>query len=272
VKSSSVDAGERTSSSSRSSGTAPVRQTGFRLHCFPDLPVDNARDVLRCAFSGERFERSHFENSDADCGDDFSGNAKDIVLRNKKARSIAEIEENAYWRGFADGEKKGISDGEKSGRESSLKKIEPVLGSLQEGVLQLKNLHQETYLRIEKEVVHLALAIAQKVICREIKMDSKVVVAVVREALAKVAEPGRIRIKMNPAELEFINETKTHLSGLIQHLDHVVFEADAGISSGGCIIETDLGEIDARIEQQLQAVEETFHAEMEKIALKAIPE
>jgi flagellar assembly protein FliH len=272
VKSSSVDAEERTSSSSRITGIAPVQQTGFRLHCFPDLPVDGAREVLRCAFSGDRFERSHFESSDANCGDDLSGNAEDFVVRRNKPLSIAEIEENAYWKGFADGEKRGIYDGEKSGRESSLKIIEPLLRSLQEGVLQLKNLRQETYVRIEKEVVNLALAIAKKVICREIKMDSKVVVAVVREALAKVAEPGRIRIKMNPAELKFINETKTHLSDLSQHLDHIVFEAEDGISSGGCIVETDLGEIDARIEQQLQTVEETFHAEMEKINLNAIPE
>jgi flagellar biosynthesis/type III secretory pathway protein FliH len=260
------------SSPNRTTGKAQVRQTGFRLHYFPDLAMDDSRNGHRCACLEERFQRSNFENSAASCRNDFSGGAEDAIVRKRKPLSMADIEENAYWKGFADGEKKGIVAGEKSGFEAGLKKIEPLLLSLQEAILQFTKIRKETSIRIEKEVVDLALAIAKKVICREIKTDREVVVGVVREALARVAEPGRIRIKMNPAELQFIDETKIHLSDLAQNIDHVAFEAEEGIPSGGCIIETDLGEIDARIEQQLQAVEETFQAEIEKLNLKAISE
>ena len=37
--------------------------------------------------------------------------------------------------------------------------------------------------------------------------------------------------------------------------------------NGGCIIETNLGDIDARIEKQLQAVEEAFRSEINKLRI-----
>ena len=69
---------------------------------------------------------------------------------------------------------------------------------------------------------------------------------------------------MSPSDLQFIKETRSQLSSMIENIDHVTFEAAENIQSGGCIIETDLGEIDARIEKQLQAVEESFRTVVEK--------
>jgi len=129
---------------------------------------------------------------------------------------------------------------------------------------QFRNIRQEAYQRIEKEVVELALAIAKQVICREISLDREIVVCVAREALTKVDDPGKIKIKMSPSDLQFINETKYQLSNLIENIDNVTLEAEDSIQNGGCIIESDLGEIDARIEKQLQAVEESFRSVMEK--------
>ena len=123
---------------------------------------------------------------------------------------------------------------------------------------QLNILRKKTYQSIENELVELALAIARQVICQEIAMDREIVVCVAREALAKVDDPGKIKIKMNPADLQFINETRYQLSKLIDGVNNITVEPEENIQSGGCVIETDLGEIDARIEKQLQAVEESF--------------
>ena len=112
--------------------------------------------------------------------------------------------------------------------------------------------------------MELALAIARQVICREIEMDKEVVVGVAREALAKVEDPAEIKIKMNPADLQFINDAKIQFSELIGDIDNVTLEAEDNIQSGGCVIQTNLGEIDARIEKQIQAVEESFRTALEK--------
>ena len=237
----------------------------FGSHCFPDIPIDEPGNTRRCLPLEENFQRIKYDN--------IGPNRTDMTARSddggtcnirKGSLSTAQLNEQAYQRGFADGRKKAMIDLENTWNELSAQKIEPLLISLQEALLQLKNIRKETNRQIENEVVELALAIARQVICQEITIDREIVVCVAREALAKVEDPGRIKIKMSPSDLEFIKETRSQLSNMIENIDTVTLESVEDIQSGGCIIETDLGEIDARIEKQLQAVEESFRTAMEK--------
>jgi flagellar assembly protein FliH len=238
---------------------------GFGLHCFPDITVDEPSNFQRCSPTEENFRRLTYENigsNDSDTTSQADGGGT-CRLR-KDSISTAQLNEQAYQRGLADGWEKGMIEGENTWHAQTEKKIKPLLTSLQDVLHQLNNLRKETYQDIEKEVVELALAIARQVICQEITIDKEIVVCVAREALAKVEDPGRIKIKMSPSDMQFIKETRSQLSNMIENIDHVTFEGAENIQSGGCIIETDLGEIDARIEKQLQAVEESFRTVVEK--------
>jgi len=252
-----VDAEEKKLLPNTEAGPYQNSRTGFRLHYFPDIPVGDPDNVRVCEPLEDKFQRVRYDG-ESNCSK-FSSDYDNTETRlNKKSSSADRFDEQAYQKGFNDGLDKGTNEGEKAGFEQAAKNLEPLLDSLRQGLLQVKNLRQDTYQRIEKEVVDLALAIARKVICREIEVDKEVVVCVAREALTKVEDPGKIKIKMNPSDLQFINETQYQLSELIGNIDNVTLEAEDSIQSGGCVIETDLGEIDARIEKQLQAVEESF--------------
>ena len=238
---------------------------GFGLHCFPDIQVDEPENVRRCLPTEGNFQRIKYDNIGSNRTDTASQSEDDGTCNIRKGSiSTAQLNEQAYQRGFADGRKKGTIDAENIWHALGEKKIELLLISLQEVLLQLNNIRKETHQEIEKEVVELALAIARQVICQEVAFDRDIVVCVAREALAKVEDPGRIKIKMSPADLQFIQETRSQLSNMIENIDNVTLEAAENIQNGGCIIETDLGEIDARIEKQLQAVEESFRTAIAK--------
>lgn len=240
-------------------------QTGFRLHFFPDIQVDQSDDARVCPSSLEdNFQRVRYDKEGAGCANPSSNFGQHEIGQDKKFSSADQFNQQIYRKGFNEGLEKGKSEGEKAGVELAASKFEPLVNSLQSGLLQLKNIRQETHRYIEKQVVDLALAIARKVVCREIEMDKEVVMCVAKEALAKVEDAVKIKIKMSPCDLQFINETKYQLSDLIDKIDNVTLEAEESLQSGGCIIETNLGEIDARIEKQLQAVEESFRTALEK--------
>ena len=243
---------------------SPSRQTGFRLHYFPDIPVGSQLGVRRCPSTQANFQRTQYDSDDPACQGFAGGVDERRSLARQTALTADEREERAYQKGLAEGKAQGLNDGEHTGFEQGTKKIEPLISSIKKALIQLNAIREETYQQIEKQVVELALAIARKVICREISTDKETVVCVAREALAKVDDPGKINIKMNPSDLQFINETQYQLSNLIADVNNVTFEAEESVQSGGCVIETDLGEIDARIEKQLQAVEESFRSAMEK--------
>ena len=249
---------EKKSLPSGDSRSPRTGQTGFRLHYFPDIPVDGQAGIRRCAAAGDEFQRAQYDTSDPSCGDPGAGDPERRPTARRTALSAAEREAQAYQKGLAEGIQQGLKDGEQKGLELASRQIEPLIAGIKQAVNKLTALGEETYQQIETEVVELALAIARKVICREVSMDKETVVCVAREALAKVEDPGKIKIKMNPADLRFINETKYQLANLIDGVNSVTIEAEENIQSGGCVIETDLGEIDARIEKQLQAVEESF--------------
>ncbi len=240
------------------------RQTHFRLHYFPDIPVDGRRGVHRCTPDRAKFQRTQYGTNDPVCLDSTADADMRRALARQAALSADEREEQAYRKGFDEGRAQGLSEGETAGLAQGMQKIEPLVSSIKEALIQLNAIRKETYLQIEKEVVELALAIAQKVICREVATDKETVVCVAKEALAKIDDPGKITIKMNPADLHFIKQTKFQLANMIADVNNVTFEGDESIQSGGCIIETQLGEIDARIEKQLEAVRQSFLGNMEK--------
>jgi flagellar assembly protein FliH len=259
-----VAAEEKKSLPSNERQSSPNGKTDFRLHYFPDIPVDGQLGVRHCLSDPDKFQRTQYDSDDPTCLEEAAGADGRRSLARRAALTAGEREEQAYRKGFDEGRAQGLSEGQDTGFELGTQKIEPLMSAIKEALIQLNAIREETYRQLEREVVELALAIARKVICREVATDKETVVCIAREALAKVDDSGKVNIKMNPADLEFINQTKYQLANLIPDVNHVTFEAEENIQSGGCIIETELGEIDARIEKQLQAVKESFLGAMEK--------
>ncbi len=113
-------------------------------------------------------------------------------------------------------------------------------------------------------MAQLALSIARKIVCHEVKTTQETVTCVAREALSRVNNPAKITIKLNPDDLQFIKDTRFQFSRFLRNVDNIRFEAEESIQSGGCLIETDRGDIDARIEKQFQAIEESFQTQFEQ--------
>ena len=176
--------------------------------------------------------------------------------RKDKAPSIDEIKETAFQKGFLEGKRVGF--------ESGSKKADSVVDSLNQILGQLENIRQEIYREIEKEVAQLALSIARKIVCHEVKTTRETVTCVAREALSRVNNPAKIKIKLNPDDLQFIKDTRFQFSRFLRNVDNIDFEAEESIQSGGCLVETDRGDIDARIEKQFQAIEESFQTQLKQ--------
>jgi len=178
------------------------------------------------------------------------------------ARVRAEdVEQAAFCRGFSDGERKGYEQGERDGREAALKQIEPVLQSLRQMLSELESLRRREVRTIEKEGVELALAVARKVVGQEIAAHPEAVAHLLRDAVRRLEHAGTLTIRMNPADLERLADVPSQLLKDLAEPGRVRFEADASLSAGGCFIESEAGDVDARVEQRFRIVEEALRAE-----------
>jgi flagellar biosynthesis/type III secretory pathway protein FliH len=106
--------------------------------------------------------------------------------------------------------------------------------------------------RIETDALRFALAVAERIVKREVRIDKEVVVRQIREAVKRVVGIDSIKIRVNPEEESVARQ---HRSAILGSLREVLIEADATIERGGCIIESTAGNVDARLETQLRQVE-----------------
>ncbi len=108
----------------------------------------------------------------------------------------------------------------------------------------------------EARAVHLAAAIAERVIRRELTLDPQIQATYVREALELAAGSQQVRVRIHPDDREGLGR----LAG--QWLQEALARAsaelvtDPNVSHGGCVVETQHGTIDQQIETQLARIEE----------------
>jgi flagellar biosynthesis/type III secretory pathway protein FliH len=164
------------------------------------------------------------------------------------AIDLAMLEKTAYENGFLQGEKAGL--------EIAEKKVEAVMRRYSDAILEVSKLRPFLYAQVEREVVKLAVEVSKKIIHREINADPDIIQTLVRVALGHVAEKSAVTIHLNPADYNYLLGQRTELSQAEGR--DIALLADKSIERGGCLIQTECGDIDARIEEKFREVEHAF--------------
>lgn len=108
--------------------------------------------------------------------------------------------------------------------------------------------------RVEVEVVQLVLAVAAKILHREAQVDSMLVAALVRVAIDKLHDGSSVTVRVPPAEGA---RWRAFLEHPVNAATIAVVE-DTQLSSGDCILETELGSANFSIEAQMKEIERGF--------------
>jgi flagellar assembly protein FliH len=116
----------------------------------------------------------------------------------------------------------------------------------------------ETLLASERQMVDIALAVARKILNREIALNVDTVLPIVAATLEKVRDQDLVTVRVSPEDLDQVTGAKQQFqSQLTQDATLSVID-DAGLKSGDCVIETAFGVIDARIDSQFEAIKSSL--------------
>ncbi len=162
--------------------------------------------------------------------------------------SLLRKEKEAYELGFKAGEKAGFEFGRQ--------KAEVLFSGLSGLLEEITSLRESLYRRCEAEMVELSLSIAKKVIGVEVEMRKDAVLGCVRNAMKTVSTGGEVLIKVNTKDLEVLVNNSSDLARYGSGIKGVKVEGDEAISRGGCVIDTNYGEIDSTIESLMAEIEE----------------
>ena len=78
---------------------------------------------------------------------------------------------------------------------------------------------------------------------------------IISEAIARVSDREQIILKVNKEDIENVKRYKDRLSGVLDGIKSFSILEDSQVEPGGCIIETNLGFIDARIKTRIEQIE-----------------
>jgi len=131
-----------------------------------------------------------------------------------------------------------------------------LLPALRQVIQEIQHAKQAFMVHWEKSGVHVAAAIAERLIRRELARTPEITLTLVREALELAVGSSHLRIHMNPADHEALGPQVKALIAEICPLGSAELVADSEISPGGCRIETRFGAIDQQFAAQLARIEE----------------
>ena len=117
---------------------------------------------------------------------------------------------------------------------------------------------------LQNLVLPLALKAAKKIVGTELQSHPETIVEIVRQNLKAVTQAHHIKIYVNRKDYEFLEKKKKEIKKILDHVQTFTVEEREDVSSGGCIIETEAGIINASLENQWRALEAAFEAFMKK--------
>lgn len=158
---------------------------------------------------------------------------------------------------------KGLDKGRSEVMIAYREKVDQATVALKTAIEEFRHLREQDVVRMETETVRLALAIAKKIIGTEASQGT-IITNVVQKAMQEVADPRFPTLRLNPKDIETIRKFKDGGLAGNEMTTALQLQEDAAILQGGCIIETKLGEVDARIDQQIKIVEERLIAQLPK--------
>jgi flagellar assembly protein FliH len=163
---------------------------------------------------------------------------------------IAQLEAQ-YQQKVRDAHAAGLREGEIGGRNRAGAEMQPVMERLGRSIQEIANMRARLRREAEGDVVQLALAIAKRVIRREMAADPDALRGLVVAALEKLQGQEISRVKVHPSHLAIVK------SCLQQALSGGVVEVlpDSSREVGSVIFETTRGNLDASVDSQLQEIE-----------------
>jgi flagellar assembly protein FliH len=156
--------------------------------------------------------------------------------RAEAEKKIQEAYQTAYQRGLD------------TGREAFDASIAHAAEALNEAASAMQQARQAFLDSLEPQVVELATLIAERVLQREVRMDPEIIHQTVKRALTTIVDRQCIVVRVHPDDYEALRAHKIRLLEDFDGVKELEVEADDTVSPGGCMIESQLMQTDARLE------------------------
>jgi len=179
----------------------------------------------------------------------------DVEAKLRELTEERERERKGFERELSAIHEEAFEAGRKSGEDRYAAALAASSERLAQALEEFR-LSRDRYLaQVEREVVQLALAIAERILHRQAQMDPLLLSGAVRVALGQLSERTEVRLRVPLEEQEMWAEMLRLMPNLPLRPELAM---DERMKAGDCTIETHLGSIDIGVHAQLAEIERGF--------------
>ena len=207
-------------------------------------------DVIRIQTGVEKIEQDSYEER----------------IETRALEKLKTIQEQAYQEGY----KLGLEEGEKRAFDENQKLIQDSLGEMSQVVHALKNMKKDMASFNEAHLVQLLFHMASKLAQEHLEKEQQPVIEVIRQAVELAQGEENVMVHVSEKQMAFIENLQSQKKVEFDFLEKVKLVSHPEITPGGCIIETNYGEVDARVEQRIQKLWDNIKENLPRVKTKLV--
>ena|ERR1700683_540024 len=168
-----------------------------------------------------------------------------------KADKIARVRDEEMSSIIAKAAAEGLAQGERQAVARLEKDLEQERKRVADTIVEFQRQRTDYFAKVEIELVHLALAIAAKILHREAQVDRMVVAGLVKVMIERLQQKTKIIVRIRP-------EDAASWRHYFRDNENVQVVEDFALEPKACLLETELGIADLGLDAQLKEVEQGF--------------
>ncbi|MDB5101503.1 MAG: fliH [Cyanobacteria bacterium RYN_339] len=200
-----------------------------------------SREVLRRA-------REQADAAMAQASAHFAEREAELLARMSEERE--QVLEAARREGFG----VGLAEGRDAGQQMVVDEHAAALATLHNATELAAAERALWFEKQEKDLVKLAILIAQKILLMELATSRDSIVEMAQAAIKHVTDKTHVRVRIHPGDLPRLNAARQQLMLAVDNLTSLELVGDPEVGVGGCMIDTRTGMVDARLATQLAEV------------------
>ncbi len=181
-------------------------------------------------------------------------------LEDKILEDLKGIEEKAYKEAYD----LGLIEGEKKAYTESLELIEKRLVVLDEFLENTQVLYRKLFEKNEALLIKVLYSFASKIAMKEISECPEEIVNIVNQTVGVIQGDIKAHVFISESDKSFLDEIKKNIKTEYEFLNDIEVTTSEEVKQGGCVIETNFGEIDASVEERIDKVWQSINEKLPK--------
>ncbi|WP_100399347.1 flagellar assembly protein FliH [Bacillus sp. FJAT-44742] len=173
--------------------------------------------------------------------------------------AVSQEEESSKQRiqlAYEEAREKGFLEGYEAGKQEGKEEYVTAVDDAKHLIQQAKQEYTRYLEEAEPVILNIALAVADRILYQALEEEPERWTDIVKKAVLEVKEQEEVTIFVPPSRFDQIQQQTEEIKELLSYSQMLRIYPDSQLDSGGCVIETSYGRLDASLDSQLKELKE----------------